>query len=248
MFINKANCSIFLGRDAGSHCLNVIQRAKKEVKIVSPYLSTNYIRELIKLHKKGVKITLITSDNLANNRDNSFDPTEIIEQEQIIHDQKVQTRKNGFWISSGIGMFMLFLSFAAPALLILVLGAIISAIIFFTMRTNEYKYKPIFKLKIFSSREDENGGRGYLIHSKVYVIDNEHAFLGSINFTNNGFSNSYESAIKTDDKQAVKKISEEIDWVYKNAGLAFTDIQEWGQELYAELEPKNSGWRFMSDE
>ena len=58
---------IYIGRQAGDEIIKEIRKAKKSVKIVSPYLSEFYIRELIDLSNQKKDITLITSDNIIGN-------------------------------------------------------------------------------------------------------------------------------------------------------------------------------------
>ena len=50
-FSNKDE--IYIGREAGKEIHERIRGAKKSVKIVSPYLSPDYMKDLIRLHEKG---------------------------------------------------------------------------------------------------------------------------------------------------------------------------------------------------
>ncbi|MDO8460770.1 MAG: hypothetical protein Q7S74_06700, partial [Nanoarchaeota archaeon] len=59
--------SIYIGREAGQEVMNAIRNAKTSVKIVSPYLSEFYVKELVKLHKMNRQITLITCDHISEN-------------------------------------------------------------------------------------------------------------------------------------------------------------------------------------
>ncbi len=68
---------IKLGRGVGIEILNAIKSAKTSVKVVSPYLSPDYIKELINLHNKGVQTTPITCDNLETNNWSDFKPSDI---------------------------------------------------------------------------------------------------------------------------------------------------------------------------
>ena len=236
MKIDKTESSIYIGRNAGSECLDALEHAKKSVKIVSPYLSPNYIKKLLKLHNKGINITLLTSDRIETNNRSDFDHSDIIKQNIEVNENKKNIRNVVLILSvilfliSTLGLFyrMFFFIYALSASIILFL------FFKYKYRTITYSYYPIFKLRVFDSHANEDGGRGYLIHAKIYVIDDKFAFLGSTNFTHNGFVNSYESSIKFTSEKAVKKISEEVDWIYDNCELLMLDIQEWGKELYHE--------------
>ena len=51
-----------MGTGAGTKLLKEIGNAQRSVKISSPYLSPKMVEELVWLHKKGIQVTLITSD------------------------------------------------------------------------------------------------------------------------------------------------------------------------------------------
>ena len=54
-FSNKDK--IVLGRGKGTIILNAIKNARSSVKIVSPYLSPDYTKELVKLSEKEIPIS-----------------------------------------------------------------------------------------------------------------------------------------------------------------------------------------------
>ena len=64
--INVTNCEIYIGQDAGKKVFNDIKNAKKTLKIVSPYLSSSYVNELVSLHNKNVDVQLITTDKIKD--------------------------------------------------------------------------------------------------------------------------------------------------------------------------------------
>ena len=69
---------IYIGREAGKEIHQAIKNAKKSVKIVSPYLSPDYLKDLVSLHKKGVKITLITCDKIEASSYSDFKVSDLI--------------------------------------------------------------------------------------------------------------------------------------------------------------------------
>lgn len=74
---------INLGRGIGFRIMNSVKNAKSSVKIISPYLSPDYIKELLNLHNKGVKITLITCDNIETNNWSEFKVSDIIKRKKF---------------------------------------------------------------------------------------------------------------------------------------------------------------------
>jgi len=91
-----------------------------------------------------------------------------------------------------------------------------------------YEYYPLFRLKVFDSYSGPNPRSTNLIHSKIFLIDNEILFLGSANFTYSAFQTHYETVIKINDTQAIKDIDDEVEALFKSTELKARDIQEWG--------------------
>ena len=234
----RAKSEIYLGRNAGRDCMDSIMHSEKSVKIVSPYLSPRYIRKLLRLHEKGVKIRLITSDRIEE-KDDELNHKDLIKQECHLDETRAMVRTVLLVVSAlaAIASLMLISYSLLTGLLILLASLAVGIYSYIFFRTKTYSYHPVFDLKVFDSSADMEGRRGYLIHSKVYVIDDKIACLGSMNFTKNGFVNSYESSIRIEEKGAVKKISSEVDWLFENCELVAMDIDEWGKRLYDE--PRN---------
>jgi len=98
MFFNGANCDIYIGKGAGKKLLEDISNAKKSVKVISPYLSPSLINELIRLHSKGLKISLITNDNIEDYyRDSEKNIYKLIIQKSIVDDNAQKIRNK--WIN-----------------------------------------------------------------------------------------------------------------------------------------------------
>ena len=70
----------------------------------------------------------------------------------------------------------------------------------------------------------------YLIHSKIYIIDDKISYTGSVNFTHNGLFKSVENITKHNKEETnyLIKIFKEI----YNKNLYYKNIQEWGKYLY----------------
>jgi len=239
MKIDSNRDKIHIGRSAGDSLLKDMRQAKESVKIVSPYLTPSYIEELIRLQKKGVNVTLITSDNLeeGDGRYSDLEHRDIIKQKQEVIKSKKEKRTKGMrW--AGIPLLLSIILFVNQAIGLGFIFFIISLAIFFihyNIKIYNYSYYSIFNLRVFHSKYnyDKNRRGTHDVHAKIYVIDNKIAYVGSINFTHAGLSNNYETAVEIKDQKAIKAISEEINVLF-NSKRYFMPIDEWGQELYDE--------------
>lgn len=241
---------ISLGRGYGLEILEAIKKAEKSVKIVSPYLSASYLEELVKLSEKGIKITLITSDNLteSSNTFSNFRDSDIIKQEKIqnpnVENPNAKRQKQNlrltslicFLISITTFVFSAFLNFLIYLAIILAfIGAIALVFSYFIenySKNYSYKYYSIFRLKVFDSASGPNPQSTNLIHSKIFIIDEKTAYLGSANFTYSGFKIHYETVIKIKDPKAISDISQEVENLFISTELKAKSIDDWGREIY----------------
>ena len=230
------NDRIFLGRNAGEELIRAIKDAKSSVKIVSPYLSSSYVKELVELSKKGKKVTLITCDKLVDkgNRYSDLDASELVKETKTISPEKEKIRKTGMFF----GLIALLISLALFSVSLFVqTGVFISIPIFlisslvlgyyFLMSSSKIEYAPIFRIKVFDSTSGNRQGSAELIHAKIYVIDEKVAYLGSANFSYSGFKKHYESLIEIQDSKAVKEISNEVEALYNSNFLKEKPIEDW---------------------
>lgn len=251
MFYNNAICDIYIGKSAGTKLLQDIRMAKSSVRIVSPYLSPFLIRELINLHSRGIKIQLITMDKIEDfNYGYEKNIYKLIIQNKKVDEIAKKARENLkswsrtlFFVMMCLGIGLFFLIYLLKQTEI-AFGFIIVGLIFFVRiiitnqiknkRIYHYFYKQLFPFKVFVSPNHENSFKGDFIHSKIYVIDNEVAYIGSLNFTENGIKKSHETRIRTIDSNAVSKIVEEVNHLFFHSDMVEKDLQNWGKRLYQE--------------
>lgn len=251
IFYNNAVCDIYIGKSAGTKLIQDIRNAKKNVKIVSPYLSPNLIKELIFLHNKGIEISLITTDEIEDFYGHEKNINKLIIQEQQVDEnakQSYDSLKNlsaillFIIISLAVALIpLIFLleqpkfafGFIAVVLLFLIRNYIVSELK--KKKIYHYTYKQLFPFRVFVSPGQGSGSiNKTFIHSKIYIIDDEIAYMGSLNFTAKGVKENYETRIRTADPNAVHKIAEEVDRLLSNSELAERDVQYWGSQLYSE--------------
>ncbi|MEO0556369.1 MAG: phospholipase D family protein [Bacteroidota bacterium] len=250
MFYNGANCDIFIGKGAGKKLLNDIRSAKSSIKIVSPYLSPFLISELIDLKRRNLDIGLITTDNIEDFYGNY---------EKNIHKLIIQNRETDYQAVEKRDKWkdiVKILTYVTVGLLIALIGVtyyiqdikvsfglIPLTILYLTIRLFKnkinkkriytYWYSQLFPFKVYMS-PDSTPNSDMFIHSKIYLIDEQIAYLGSLNFTASGTKHNYETRVRTTDTNAIKEIREEFDQLMNHSHLPERNTQLWGQQLYTE--------------
>ncbi|MGJ8734991.1 phospholipase D family protein [Zobellia laminariae] len=250
MWFNQAKCDIYMGTGAGTKLLKEIGNAQCSVKISSPYLSPKMVDELVWLHKKGIKVTLITSDKFDSRsyrQEKSILP--LVVQNRHLDEEANLVRKKWFLTqrilmtgSVALALILLILTIASYNS-IYILGLGIAFLLFLCSRyarrktkhikIYSYTYSSLFPFKVFVA-PDSYQINDMFIHGKIYIIDGHTAYLGSLNFTESGTKYNYETRIRVTDTEAVRKIEEEFDSLYDHPGLAFFGIEEWGRSIYTE--------------
>ncbi|WP_394331702.1 phospholipase D-like domain-containing protein [Arenibacter certesii] len=66
------------------------------------------------------------------------------------------------------------------------------------------------------------------MHSKIYLVDHEIAYLGSLNFIYNGAHKNYETRIRIADRKAIKELNSEFDTLFDNENYLEKELSEWG--------------------
>lgn len=226
MFYNDVNCDIFIDKGAGKKLLTDMQNVKKSIKINSPYLSLSLISKLIDLQKKNIIIELITTELIEDYYGNyEKNAHKLITHHRNVNDEAVEKRRrwkylNKIFTSIIISLFaILSLAFYFLNDLKILIGLIPIMGLFLTInylqnkikneRIYSYHYAQLFPFKVFISN-DPNQQIATFIHSKIYLIDDAIAYLGSLNFTVSGTKHNYETRIRTTDQNAIKEINKEI--------------------------------------
>jgi len=250
MFYNNAKCDIYIGAGAGKKLLNDIRNAQKSIKIVSPFLSPGLIKKLIELHCSGLEVKLITSDVIEDFHGNyEKNIHKLILQNRKIDQAALELINKWKQITKilsliNLGFILLFISliyFLKDLRIILILIPIIAlfvAILIYkgeirTKRIYSYWYTKLFPFKVFTSTE-ANMSYNTFVHAKIYLIDDQIAYLGSLNFTKSGTEWNYETRVRTIDPNAIELIENEFYDLMENSEIPERDIQSWGRKLYRE--------------
>lgn len=186
------------------------------------------------MHKKGVKITLITCDSIETSSFSDFQVSELIKKQKVHNVKAEKYKKLLFKLSIWLFVFSVLsavLSFIFPVLFIFAVILLFLSVFFLILSqvipNYSFKLEPIFRIKVFDSASGKNKRSTELIHSKIFVIDEKIAFLGSANFTYSGFKTHYETRIKIQDIRAVNALSQEVERLYFSNELKDKGVDEW---------------------
>lgn len=265
-YANNINCDVYIGQSSGKKLCDDISNCKKSIKIISPYLDTHSLKKLIDLSKKGIKVELITMDNIENNNEerNKEALKMLLKQEKIENKEKVNERdkrKKLNRIFKYIQIFLISMIFfllakkiSKPQYLMAILTFMLLGIQLFILNNlrvikrmviYEYSYHCInnFKIKFFNSfykNPTKNFNREYdnsflFIHSKIYLIDNEILYTGSMNFTNQGFNLNFESRVRTENEKIIESVSDMIKKLFEDKSYKSFFIDQEKTKLYLEV-------------
>ncbi|WP_322934214.1 phospholipase D-like domain-containing protein [Bacteroides sp. CG01] len=237
-----------MGKQAGTRIFYEIQRARKSIKIVSPYLSDNRLDELISLKRKNIDVKLITSDIERSNIEQSTLRKLFIQKREIDTEAKRKCEKGikllkillmGFIVSILLETVLLVCNFDVKYLwgILPIIGIFICykslQILIKRKKIFNYKYSMCFPMKVYTTKELYTK-RATFIHAKIYIIDDSVAYFGSLNFTNSGFEYNLETQVRTEDKDTVNKTMKLFNHLFDDPKVDEIDITEWGQKLYRE--------------
>ena len=228
MFFNGASCDIYIGQGAGKKLLDDLQTANKSIKIISPYLSPFLVKELIELKRgnSNLSIELITSDEIEDYKDvNQSNIYKLIIQNKQL-DREAERQRNkwkkvfGILWAATIGLsvieYLSIIFLQDARLLFGIIPIAISIILLLIYRSKishkriyDYHYSQLFPFKVYLSPY-KSPLSDMFIHSKVYIIDDSIAYLGSLNFTASGTTSNYETRVRTNDKGAIAKMNYEF--------------------------------------
>ncbi len=230
MNIHNVPCDLYIGTKAGASLLQDIAGATESIHLVSPYLSAGFVEKLIQKHGEGVLIDLFTTDASTTKKAFQAHGKTVILPPKKRRSVVAKILYILGWILLP-GVIALAFYMKDPKILI----ALTPLALYFlwytiykgwTKKRAAYKFSQLFPFRLYTSKKN-NG----LVHSKIYVIDQRVAYLGSLNFTQNGTSHSFETHIRTEDPQAIESILNALDEL-KQSDWETLDIQEFAESIY----------------
>ena len=240
VFKNDVKCDIYIGKGAGTQINKDFSTTKNDLKIISPFFYDTFTDLILEKLKKSIKVTLVVNDDerlkpflkkiikqknkIDENEKTRFD--ELKGQLQIL-----KLLKKTFIIFTLISLLISFIflkniSIFPFKIIILLLEIFFIFLLNYIIKNKEntlenikitkhtydyHDYAKNLNLKVLKyNRKCENDNNYANLHSKIFVIDNEIAYLGSLNFTDFGFQYNNETRIKTTDKETIKWINNYI--------------------------------------
>ncbi len=253
---NNKNESIevYVGQSSGKQLNSDILNAKNEVLIISPYIDESKLDDLIRLKNRGVNVRLAFSDLRTNQKTKIL--RKLVRQKRHT-DQKLKEellkKRNIFNILSFSTLILgfVFLFFSVLNFenfdLKTVITLVIVSLLFYGFYKIDSKKKELAKTSIYRYEYSEKIDFKYLrnnfrshdsmfIHSKIYVIDREIAYIGSMNYTNNGFTSNFETRVRITHSEKIKELVAFIhnifddEYNFKSHELAFLGKQVYSEE------------------
>ena len=203
-FLKDISCDIYAGKKAGIAVRATMKNAKKSITIIAPFLSGKMIgEEIFKALNKNVQVKIISKDNERISQLGKF----LLMVFYIILSLAILE------IFTSFGFNVSFMRNSLSKNSFLILTILFSVFIVFfrdfilnNKKSSKFTYSKRENLKLHILDKD------YHLHSKIYIIDNKTAFLGSLNCTDTGFLLNHETCIKTADKSVIKHLNN----VYKD--------------------------------
>lgn len=250
---NSVLSDIYIGKGAGKKLLNDIQSARKSVKVVSPFLSPEYIKLLIDLKLRNIDVQLITMDEIEDFNKPHEEKLifKLIKQIKITDDKANLRRKK----ISLINKFLLF-SWITIYLTSIIAGyifhpkyywgliiALIIFIIFLSIRSViakkvifSYSYQPLFPFRVIISPQNQRYRyqSQFYIHSKVFIIDDSIAYLGSLNFSKSGLEYNFESRIRLTEPETISGLNKVFDDIFNDENIYSVSIESMAKRIYKE--------------
>ena len=247
MYFNNAQCDVYIGWGAGKKLMSEMASARTSVRIVSPFLSEHLIGGLEELHERGIQVELITVEGNSHREHETL--AALLQQhvhvDVIARNRSKRMRMTFHMVYAFVGLGMVcywyFLSQQlVVAMLYLLAGTGILGLSLVLLRKAirniriySYSYASKFPLKVIRNYND-HGQRTTYLHSKIYIIDDQIAYLGSLNFTYSGTENNYETRVRITDDHSVAKMVEEFRYLMDEARFPELDFNDWGKQRIQE--------------
>ncbi len=230
MNIHNVPCDLYIGTKAGTALLQDIAGATESIHIVSPYLSATFVDKLIQKHSDGVLIDLFTTDASTTTKAFQAHGKTVILPPKKRRSVVARILYILSWLL--VPVVIGWAIYSQDPKVFIALAPLGFYFLWYTIykgwtkKRAAYKFSQLFPFRLYKSKKN-NG----LVHSKIYVIDQRVAYLGSLNFTQNGTSHSFETHIRTEDPDAIESILKTLDEL-KVSDWETLDIQEFAESIY----------------
>lgn len=253
--IEKAD--LYIGQNAGKRIKNRIEAAHSSIKIISPYIADETVDLLKGKSIQGVKVEVLSSDDkrLFGDACDSSVLRKIILQNRTVDEKKKKFRERivklyqfiggiitsvlvGLWFSSSKWEILSSTYFIASIMTVSLVSLILYKI-GNKIRVYSYSYSTHFPISFvidpmnLSKNEREQYCDNAFYHVKLFIIDNEVAFLGSVNLTTKGMRYNVESCVTIENYMEVTLLSNYFNELMQQVFYQ-KDIGFYGRQLYKE--------------
>lgn len=251
---------LYIGKNAGKRIERYIENAKHSIRIVSPYIAESKFESLsIKSHN-GVDVRLLTSadDRHFRNPETSKILRKVIIQERYTNKNRKKIHRYLQIIASILlisTLIILGISIQRNSLsdtlgnqvtMYISVGLILLASILFSIarriKVYTYSYDSPFPVKFvvdpmnMNSYERDQYKDNAFFHVKLFIIDDEIAFLGSVNLTEKGMRYNVESRVTITQKDQVSSLTAYFDKIFLTRYHQY-NLDYYGKRIFAE--PRN---------
>jgi phosphatidylserine/phosphatidylglycerophosphate/cardiolipin synthase-like enzyme len=236
---------VYVGTDAGSALYEDILRARRSVRVVSPYLGPQLVDLLVGCEGRGIDVRVITAHDGSNRRD--------LASAVVTQTREVDRRRR---LLARYGSFLALVLFIVSAERyvaglhawdgltagIAVASMVVIGLLFYGLRRLPiYAYRYGYRLaglRVVPSPRCYSLGQRSLappfIHAKLYVIDDTQAYLGSVNLTKGGLFHNLEVIVRLRSPEAVAGLARYIDQLFTDALLPAYGPEVWARRHFTE--------------
>ena len=234
-----------IGCSAGSKLYHRMINARERVLVISPYLDEHLVNRLLELRERGVVVDLVTMDDRVRRHKIA---KKLVSQRRYRDETAVTRRRRGMlWsalggiVAVGTAVSLNGLSPWAP------LGWFLLTV--FTIVFGIYWNRGIYRYEYVWTLSDTQVLPSHyrfetacpFVHAKLYLIDREVAFLGSLDFTSKGLFDNFETCVRVDKSDDVRDLEVLISSKLKDLGsfsLKPSDVGAWLVKAHVWREPR----------
>lgn len=243
---------VYVGQSSGKQLSEDILNAKEEVLIISPYIDESKLDDLINLKNKNINVRLAFSSLREKDKQDEKILKKLIHQHKETDNYKKEQKeklKNKFFLYSIISIcagtvFFLYgllqMKIEAKSIICIVAAFVLFyAYHQFTIKKDTANRIPIYRYN-YSKKINFKYLRNFkdskmFMHSKIYVIDRKIAYMGSLNFTNNGFTSNFETRIRITQKNKIEELVEFMHSIFEDdINFKSHEIGYLGKKAYTE--------------
>lgn len=248
---------IYIGQNAGEIIDSHIKNATQSIRIISPYIVTQKYKTLIEKSRQNVQVSLLTSDDYRH----FGDPEKSALLKHVVHQKRhIRPGRQVFrkWLRTA-SLLMVVLLTLTSAVMFARHGAgflstdrrfvfvpafgLLSALALWNIqkriRVYSYSYTTHFPIRFvvdpvrMTAKERSDYPFNAFFHVKLFIIDGEIAFLGSVNLTGKGMKHNCESCISIENRDEVSGLAEYFDDLFDQTYMQ-KDLSLYGKMIYKE--------------